>query len=105
MESRGRSVSDQRPLSAWGSRSRRVPAASKGEAEQEAADQDCHHQKGDVEDQDEIEGHVRGSIATRPHGPEAYVNPDPEIGAAPIDLTGWAQPIERWRRARAGAAL
>jgi hypothetical protein len=29
---------------------------------------------------------------------EQYVNPDPEIGAAPIDLSGWAEPIERWRR-------
>jgi hypothetical protein len=28
---------------------------------------------------------------------EQYVNPDPEIGAAPIDLSGWAEPIERWR--------
>ncbi len=36
---------------------------------------------------------------------EQYVNPDPEIGAAPIDLNGWAVPIERCRRPAGGAGL
>src|SRR5262249_57618359 len=31
---------------------------------------------------------------------EQYVNPDPEIGAAPIDLSRWAEPIGRWRKGR-----
>ena len=36
---------------------------------------------------------------------EQYVNPDPVIGAAPIDLSGWAESIERWRRQPGGAGL
>jgi len=36
---------------------------------------------------------------------EQYVNPDPEIGVAPIDLTGWAEPIERWRRQAGGVGV
>jgi hypothetical protein len=36
---------------------------------------------------------------------EQYVNPDPEIGAASIDLSGWAEPIERCRRQRRQVGL
>jgi hypothetical protein len=36
---------------------------------------------------------------------EQYVNPDPEIGAAPVDLSGRAEPIERCRRSAGDGSI
>jgi hypothetical protein len=34
-----------------------------------------------------------------------HVSHDRMIGAAPINLSNWSEPIERWRRPNAGAGL
>ncbi len=33
---------------------------------------------------------------------EQYVNPDPEINGLALDLSGWTEPVERWRRQPSG---